>query len=273
MRTRPPRARGVEEAAAEVDDNGRAERRQLGDRRVLDEPVDAVVARVHLEDHGDVVAGDRPAIVVEARAVGGADIDENGARLRHHLGHAEPAADLHALPATHRHGTAGGEGGEHEEDGGGVVVDDHRRLGPAQPGVELPDGALARAALAGCQIELERLRPGVLVVGQRGAAEVGVQQHARGVDDRGEQRPAQRLRPGRRLGDGAVADRLAGDVDRQRVRQPGQRASESIDRRRARHRRRGYDPRSGRDSSSGRDPSRIPRRSAPRCPVERIAPR
>ena len=40
---------GVDQAAAEVDDDGDAERRQLGDRRVLDEALDPVVARVHLE--------------------------------------------------------------------------------------------------------------------------------------------------------------------------------------------------------------------------------
>ena len=48
---------GVEQAAADVDDDRHAERGQLGDRRRLDEPVDPVVARVDLEHQRDVDVG------------------------------------------------------------------------------------------------------------------------------------------------------------------------------------------------------------------------
>ena len=148
---------------------------------VLDEAVDAVVAGVDLEHERDVGARalDGAAVVGDPRAVGRADVDQAGAGLLHHLGHAEATADLHALAAAHRHLSAGGQGGEHEEHGGRAVVDDHGVLGAAQPGEQLSDGALARAALAGRQVELHRLRPGVLVVGERCPPEVGVQQHAR----------------------------------------------------------------------------------------------
>ena len=162
VRAGPPRARDVEEAAAEVDDDGRAERRQLGDRGVLDEAVDAVVARVHLEHEGDVGPGtvDGPAVVGEPGAVGRADVDEPGAGLLHHLGDAEPTADLDALAPADRHVPSGGERGEHEQHRGGVVVDDDGVLGAAQPGEQLADGALARAALAGRQVELDATAPG-----------------------------------------------------------------------------------------------------------------
>ena len=128
------------------------------DRRVLDEAVDPVVARVHLEHDRGVDAGpvDRLGVVGQPGAVGRAHVDEPRARLLHHLGHTERAADLDALAAAHGHVAAGGEGGEHEQHGRRVVVDDHRRLGTAQPGEQLPDGPLARATLARRQVELDR---------------------------------------------------------------------------------------------------------------------
>ena len=81
---------------------------------VLDEAVDAVVARMDLQHERDVGARavDGAAVVGEARAVRRADVDEAGAGLLHHLGHAEPAADLDALAAADRHVPAGGERGE-----------------------------------------------------------------------------------------------------------------------------------------------------------------
>ena len=81
-----------------------------------------------------------------------------------------------------------------------------------------------------------------------------MQQHAGGVDDRREQRAAQRLGPRRRLGDGAVGDRLPGDVDGSGCGSPGQRPGQRVDRRRALHRRRRLRPPIG--ARSGRDPSR-----------------
>ena len=70
------------EPAAEVDDDRDAERGELADRGVLDEAVDAVVARVHLEHEGDVGARrvEGPAVVGEPRAVRRADVDEARAR-------------------------------------------------------------------------------------------------------------------------------------------------------------------------------------------------
>ena len=101
-----PRAGGVEQARADVGHDRHAERRPA--RRpatCLDEAVDPVVRRVHLEHERDVGAGRAIArcVVGEAGAVGGADVDQPGAGLLHHLGHAEAAADLDALaPADER---------------------------------------------------------------------------------------------------------------------------------------------------------------------------
>ena len=69
---------GVEQSAADVGHHRHVERGEVGDRRLLDEPLDPVVARVHLHHHRDVDAGpgDRPLVVGEAGAVRGADVDE-----------------------------------------------------------------------------------------------------------------------------------------------------------------------------------------------------
>ena len=97
-----------------------------------------------------------------------------------------------------------------------------------------------------------------------------MQQHAGGVDDRREQRAPERFGARRRGLDGAVGDRLPGDVDGERVRQRrvSDRASASTDGGRS-IAAGGYEGDGGASpiwarSVSGRDPSRIPRRSAPR---------
>ena len=133
-RAAQPRAVRVDQAAADVGHHRHAERRQFDHRCVLHEPLDAVVAGMHLEDEGDVdvLAGQGLRVVTEPRAVGGADVDEVGAALLHHIGHPEAATDLHALAAADRHLRLGGECGQHQQHCGRVVVDHHRRLGPAQ---------------------------------------------------------------------------------------------------------------------------------------------
>ena len=161
---------------------------------------------------------DRSAVVRQPRAVRRADVDEVGARLLHDIGNAEPTTDLDALTSAHRHVAPGGQRRQHEQHRGGVVVDDHRRLRTAQPGEQRPDSTLARAPLAGCQVELERLGAGRLRERQGRSSEVRVQQDAGGIDDGRQQRPPQSHRAGRSILDGIVGDGLTGDVDEQWVR-------------------------------------------------------
>ena len=61
-------------------------------------------------------------------------LDEAGAGLGHHIGHAESAADLDQLTPGDHDGPVAGERREHEEDGRGAVVDDQRGLGACGPG-------------------------------------------------------------------------------------------------------------------------------------------
>ena len=184
-----PRHRGVEQSAADVGHDRHAERRQLLDRGVLHESLDPVVARVHLQHQRHIAAGatDRPLVVRQARAVGGADVDQTRPRLLHHLGHPERAADLDRLAARHGDLAPGRQRRDGEQHRRRVVVDDDRVLGAAEAGEQLADRALARAALAGGEVELDGLRVGCLRVRDRGAAEVRVEQHARGVDHRRQQ--------------------------------------------------------------------------------------
>ena len=66
------------------------------------------------------------------RAVGGADLDEFGARSRHDIGDAEAAADLDKLAAADDNLFARGMGRQHQQHRGGVVVDHERVLGTGE---------------------------------------------------------------------------------------------------------------------------------------------
>ena len=68
---------------------------------------------MHLEQQRDVVGDAR--VVVASRAIRGADLDEPGARLAHHLGHAEAAADLDELAPRHRDALTASESREREQ--------------------------------------------------------------------------------------------------------------------------------------------------------------
>ena len=146
----------------------------------------------------DVVAGadDRPLVVGQPGAIGGADVDQAGTRLLEHVGNPERPSDLHRLASRHGDVPPGGQRRQHQQHGGGVVVDHDRLLGAAQLGEQLADGPLARAAVAGGQVELDGLRQRRLVDPHRSAPEVGVEQHAGGVDDRVEQRAPELLGAG-----------------------------------------------------------------------------
>ena len=210
-------------------------------RHGLGEALDAVVRGVHLQHQGDVGPrrSERDLVVGQARAVGGAHVDQPGAGLLEHLGHAEPAADLDALAPAHDHVATSGQRGDDQQHGGGVVVHHDRRLGAAQPGQQPPDVVVPGAPLAGVEVELEVPVAGRLPVAEGRPPEVGVEQHAGGVDQWAEQRPPELVgAPAGRLGV-ARRDRGPGHVDEQRVGQArvDQGAGEGVDRGRAHHRR------------------------------------
>ena len=95
------------------------------------ETLDAIVGRMNLQDHGRF-GRDGTLVVAQMRAVGGADLDEFGARGRHDIGNTEAAANLDELAAAHDDLFARGMGGKHQQHRGGIVVDDQRILGTGE---------------------------------------------------------------------------------------------------------------------------------------------
>ena len=77
---------------------------------------------MHAQQQARAVA-DGGAVIVDARAVGGADFAQRGAGARHDLGDAEAVADFDQLAARDHHFAAGRQFVERQKDGGGVVVD------------------------------------------------------------------------------------------------------------------------------------------------------
>jgi hypothetical protein len=95
-------ARRVEQAGADVGDHGlSASSDATSATLVPSTSPSAVVGRVNLQDEGHVGAGaGEGGLVIGAGSVRSADVDELCARLLHHLGDAEAAADLDAFTAT-----------------------------------------------------------------------------------------------------------------------------------------------------------------------------
>ena len=198
-------------------------------------PSHPVVARVHLEDERgiDVGPGERPLVVGEARAVRRADVDEPRSGLLHHLRDAERPADLDALATADRNVAPRRQRGDDEQHRGRVVVDDHRVVGAAQPGEEPADRCLPRAALAGRQIELDRRAPGVLMMATGARPRLVCSSTPVALTTRVSSVRRNASARSRAPVDVAGGDRLAGDVDADRVRQTGraQRAGELVHRR------------------------------------------
>jgi hypothetical protein len=174
------------------------QRRQLGLADLGGEADHREVRAMDLEQE----RGGRPdrALVVGALGlVGGADLAQDRARQRQDLRDAERAADLDQLAARHDHLAAGGQRGQRQHGGGGVVVDDAGRLGAADRAHQRRGVGVARPAGAARQIVLEvgGAAPdldhrGDRRLGQRRAPQVGVDDHAGGVDH-----PTERRRPPR----------------------------------------------------------------------------
>ena len=103
-----------------------------------------------------VSAVDRALVVGEPRAVRRADLDQPRARLRDHVRHAEPAADLDQLPARDDHLAARpGERRRREQRRARAVVDREPGLGAGQLAQQRLDVRVPRPARAGLQVELE----------------------------------------------------------------------------------------------------------------------
>ena len=75
------------------------------------------------------IGRDGALVVAQMRAVGGADLDEFGARSRHDIGDAEATADFDELAAAHDDLFARSVSGQHQQHRGGIIVDDERVLG------------------------------------------------------------------------------------------------------------------------------------------------
>ena len=141
-----------------------------------------------LEDHGRIGC-DGLLIICQVRAVGGADLDELGARGLHNIGDTEAAADLDKLAAAHDNLFARSVSGQHQQHRGGVIVDDQRVLGTGKRADELSGMLLARPARAGVDAVLERaVAASDLGHGlggrlrERGSTQIGMDNHTRGVD-------------------------------------------------------------------------------------------
>ena len=93
--------------------------------------LDAIVGRMDLKDHRRI-GRDGLLIICQVRAVGGADLNEFGARSRHDIGDAEAAADLDKLAAADDDLFACGMGRQHQQHSGGIVVDHERVLGTGE---------------------------------------------------------------------------------------------------------------------------------------------
>jgi hypothetical protein len=155
-------------------------------------------------------------VVVRARAVRRADLDQARAARREDLRHAEPAADLHQLAARDHHLAPRRERRGHEQHRGSAVVHHERVLGAHQRGAQLGHEPVAVPAPPAREVVLERRvalrdRDDVRehLVAQGRAAEVGVQHHARGVDHAPQPRRARARRLGLEQRQRARGERLA----------------------------------------------------------------
>jgi hypothetical protein len=172
------------------------QRREFGFGHGVGEAVDGVVAGMHLHQHRRA----RPDVfreILEVGAVGGADLDQLRPGAAHDVRHAEGAADFDQLAARDDDLLLLRQGVEQQEHRGGVVVHHRRRFGAGQLAEQLVDDVIAVAAAAGGDVVLQRAgraRGGNQrlhgLLGQRCAAEVGVQHGAGEVEHRAQLRGA-----------------------------------------------------------------------------------
>ena len=194
---------------------GAGQRPQLGQGGGLGEAHHLEVAGVDLQQNLGLPPLQGGGVVGGAGLVGGAHLRQPGAAARQDVGHPEAAADLHQLPPGDGHPLPRRQGGEQEEHGGGVVVDRQGPLrageGTQQPLRRLPPAAPAAVWQVVFQV---RISPGGLAhrlrrpPAQGGAAQVGVEHDAGGVDHPPQGGAGQPLRQAE---DGALQLLRAGD--------------------------------------------------------------
>ena len=142
-----------------------------------------------LQEHSRLGA-DRIAVVVQMRAVGRAHLAQPRAARGHDLRNAKRPADLDELASRDDHLAPRREGVDRQEQGRRGVVHDVRGFRPREQPEQLRDPGRPRAALPGLEVELEiavargRLDQALeRSTGERRAAEIRVQDHARRVQD------------------------------------------------------------------------------------------
>ena len=142
-----------------------------------------------LQEHARF-GGDGALVVVRMGLVGGAHFHHGGAGLVHDVGDAEGSADLDELAAGDHRLVTAGEFGEHHHHGRGVVVDRDRRLGArdlADEGFAVRMPAAARhgvdVVFKGAVAVHDVVDGGLRRLRHAAAAQVGVDDHARCVDD------------------------------------------------------------------------------------------
>ncbi len=126
---------------------------QFGQGRRTREAHDAEVARVDLQQHRGARA-DRTRVVAQVGAIGRPHLHHRAPRLGHHVGHAEPTADLDEFAARDHDLAALRQRAQHQVHRRGVVVDDQRALHAQQLAKETRHRFLALVAQAGDGIDL-----------------------------------------------------------------------------------------------------------------------
>ena len=185
-----PRRGFVEQARPGIDHHGGSEVGQRADLGGLGEPDHPVVGCVDLEEERGGVS-DGAFVVRPARTIRGADLDERAAGLGHDLGHTKSAADLDELAARDHHFSAARQCPQREEHRGSVVVDDEP--GFRANGARQERSGVVVTGTAGTGVEAELEGGGApsdcgcgrqRFIAEGRTTEVGVQQHAGGVDHR-----------------------------------------------------------------------------------------
>ena len=165
--------------------------RPIGCRGETDDPE---VAGVAFQQHGGVFV-DRLGVVGQASLVGGAHFPQLGAALGDHVRQPEGAADLDQFAARGDDLAPLGCRHEAQKHGGRAIVDDDRRLRPGQLADQPFRVAVPGSALAGVDVVFkvhglcrDSLHRGHGFGRQAGAAQIGMDQDARRVDERAQRR-------------------------------------------------------------------------------------
>ena len=124
------------------------ERDQFRRGCLLGESRDLEIRTMHAQQQPRAF-GDGLFVVGDAGAVGRAHLAQDCARLRHHVGNAERAADLHQFAARDDDFSAVGQRVQRQQDRSGVVVHDDGRDCSCRDSPSAPRSAVSRASVGG----------------------------------------------------------------------------------------------------------------------------